>query len=60
MADTTIRVRWGDGEKLATDDYAGPQVTFQIEPSGVLQVWQKPQMLWAAYAPGVWVKVVSP
>lgn len=60
MADTKIQVQWGAGESLITDDYDGPHVSFQIEPSGVLQVWQKPQMLWAAYAPGVWVKVVSP
>lgn len=38
----------------SVDEYAGPEVQFMTEPSGVLLIMERPGKLWAAYAPGSW------
>lgn len=48
----------GDVEDVF-DSFDGPQVTWMTEPSGVLVIMQSPGRLWAAYAPGQWLKVRS-
>lgn len=46
------------GEELV-DSFEGPQVSWVTEPSGVLVIMQSKTSVWAAYAPGSWLKVRS-
>lgn len=39
------------------DTFDGPEATWMTEPSGVLVIMERPGKLWAAYAPGQWLKV---
>lgn len=39
------------------DQWDAPRITFMTEPSGVLVVFKSPNVVWAAYAPGRWMKV---
>ena len=36
------------------DVFEGPSVSFLTEPSGALVIFQRPNHMWAAYAPGKW------
>lgn len=42
----------GDDEVI--DEFDGTSVSFMTEPSGVLMVFEKSSLPWAAYAPGSW------
>ena len=39
------------------DTYEGPACSFMTEPSGALVIFERPNLLWAAYAPSVWKQV---
>lgn len=43
---------------IAVDSFDGPTVSYLTEPSGALVVFEGPQKEWAAYAAGVWTRVI--
>ncbi|MCF3941324.1 hypothetical protein [Gordonia tangerina] len=47
-----ITDNFGGDEKI--DYFDGPEVQILTEPSGVLIVLERPNRLWAVYAPGQW------
>lgn len=60
VTDVTEKTTIGDDGEPTTeldehvDEFAGEHVSFATEPSGVLVVFDRPNSLWAAYAPGSW------
>lgn len=51
---TQILVTRDDGD---VDTYDGPSVTFMTEPSGALVIFERANVLWAAYSPTAWKQV---
>ena len=49
-----ILVTRDDGD---VDTYDGPAVSFMTEPSGALVIFERPNVLWAAYSATSWEQV---